>query len=42
VTAAREYKARIAELTAGFDDDAERNAQRVSSWRRRSRSSASS
>ena len=29
VTAAREYKARIAELTAGFDDDAERNAKRV-------------
>ena len=29
MTAAREYKARIAELTAGFDDDAERNAQRV-------------
>ena len=29
MTAAREYKARIAELTAGFDDDAERNAKRV-------------
>jgi hypothetical protein len=29
VTPAREYKARIAELTAGFDDDAERNAKRV-------------
>ena len=29
MTPAREYKARIAELTAGFDDDAERNAQRV-------------
>jgi hypothetical protein len=29
VTAAREYKARIAELTAGFDEDAERNAKRV-------------
>ena len=29
MTPAREYKARIAELTAGFDDDAERNAKRV-------------
>ena len=29
MSAAREYKARIAELTAGFDDDAERNARRV-------------
>lgn len=29
MTAAHEYKARIAELTAGFDDDAERNAKRV-------------
>ena len=29
MTPARAYKARIAELTAGFDDDAERNAQRV-------------
>ncbi len=29
MTAAREYKARIAELTAGFDDDVERNAKRV-------------
>ena len=29
MTPARAYKARIAELTAGFDDDAERNAKRV-------------
>jgi hypothetical protein len=33
VTAAREYKSRIAELTAGFDDDAERNAKRVAQLR---------
>lgn len=33
MTAAREYKARIAELTAGFDDDAERNAKRVAELR---------
>jgi len=33
MTPAREYKARIAELTAGFDDDAERNAKRVAELR---------
>jgi hypothetical protein len=33
MTAAREYKARIAELTAGFDDDAARNAERVAGLR---------
>jgi hypothetical protein len=33
VTAAREYKARIAELTAGFDDDAARNAERLAQLR---------